>query len=64
MIDGDLFQLAERAVIALERIANHIAPADPPRERREAVLSTATYRREDQDKKGFEDFGKAAKPKG
>lgn len=64
MINVELTSILERIAVALERIADHFAPDEPKRERRPAILSTATYHREEKDKKTFEEFVEAAKPKG
>jgi hypothetical protein len=52
----------ERIAVSLERVANHYAPEKERREIRPAVLSTATYTREEQDRRDFhEKFKRAGK---
>jgi hypothetical protein len=55
----------ERIAVSLERVANHYAPEKARREIRPAVLSTATYTREEQERRVFhEKFkGKGKEPK-
>lgn len=43
MIDGDLFSLIQRGVVALERLADHFAPLARKREKLPAILSKAIY---------------------
>ncbi len=45
----------ERIAAALERIAGYLDPIPKKRERRDAVLTTASYKREDKEWKQFED---------
>jgi hypothetical protein len=47
--DGDTAAILERIAVALERIANHVDPAGRTGERRPAVLSKATYNREERE---------------
>ena len=61
MIDGDLIKLLERGVVALEKLAG----IEPPRERRPATLTTATYSREERERKELrEKFASGARPAG
>lgn len=46
-----IITLLERGVLALERLADHFAPAGDTREKRPAVLGTATYTREEKGRK-------------
>jgi hypothetical protein len=50
MIDADTEVLLERIATALERIANHLEPTEEKREKRPAVLSTATYSEAEREK--------------
>lgn len=50
MLDAETTSLLERLVVALERIANHIAPLEGKRQIKPATLSTAAYTREERDR--------------
>lgn len=49
-MDATERKFAERIAVALERIADHLAPVVQDRERKPATLSTAKYTREERDK--------------
>lgn len=50
MIDGETSELLRRGVVALERLADHFAPIEEPRQKRQAILSTAIYDREERER--------------
>lgn len=50
MLDAETSALLHRAVVALERLADHFAPIEAQRERKPATLSKATYTREERDR--------------
>jgi hypothetical protein len=49
MVDAEIISLLERATVALERLADHFSPAEVPREKQPAKLSTAIYKREERE---------------
>jgi hypothetical protein len=66
LLDAETAKLIERGVVALERIAEHLAPINETRERQPATLGNAKYSREEKDREEFRKaFGsKESKPKG
>lgn len=54
----DLRRIAD----ALERIAEHLAPAEPVRDRRPATLGTATYRRPNDTPEAWAEVEAQSKP--
>lgn len=63
MLDAETTSLLERLVVALERIANHLAPVETQRERKPAVLSQAAYTRDERDKQEVRATLRGEKPK-
>lgn len=62
MLDAEVLSLIERGVVALERIAEHLAPIIETRERSPAVLGTAFYTREEKDRKELRQTFGSKKP--
>jgi hypothetical protein len=50
VLDAETADLLRRGVVALERIADHLAPIETQRERKPATLSTAKYTREERER--------------
>jgi hypothetical protein len=59
MLDAETLDLLRRGVVALERIADHLAPIEAPRERKPAILGKAAYSREEREREARR---KAARP--
>lgn len=53
MIDGELLKALESIADSLKRLADLYAPVEVKREKRPAVLSTATYSREEREVADF-----------
>lgn len=63
MLDGDTLAILQRIAAAVERIADHFAPVEGSRTRRPAVLTTATYSREERDRQELRAALRGEKPK-
>ena len=57
-------ELLSRIAVALERLAEHFAPLEAPREKLPPILSSATYTREERNRKELRErlAGSTSKP--
>jgi hypothetical protein len=55
VIDAETLEILERIAVAIERVADHLAPKAAKAVRQPATLSTATYSREERERQELRD---------
>lgn len=63
MVDGDTLSALQTIAESLKRLADHFAPVEEPRQKRQAVLSTAIYDREERERQKLRETLRAQEPK-